>query len=128
MDKMLKLLQNLFPEGKAKTTGPNTWVFNKGSATIRVKIIKGAESVWFSVESEIMRVPNQNLMRFYKKVLELNGPATFGAFFSVRNDILMVSSLRTVEGLEPKEIESIVTIVAEVADKYDDELKLMFKN
>ena len=127
MDKMLGLLNSLFPNGNATNVGPNKWVFRKGSATIRVKIIKGAESVWFSVDSEIMKIPNQNLLRFYRKLLELNGPATFGTFFNIHNETLLVSALRPVKGLEPEEIESIVTIVAEVADKYDDELKVMFK-
>lgn len=128
MDKMLGILQALFPDGNAQATGASEWKFKKGSAQIRVKLIKTPNDSWFLVDSEVMKAPKQNLLRFYQKLLELNGAATFGAAFSLRGDVVLLSMLRPVEGLEPEEIKSIVTIVAEMADKYDDELLQLFKN
>lgn len=126
MDKMLDLFRDIFPQGNAIQTGQGAWKFSKGSADIHVKIIKGPSNTWFHVTSEIMRVPHQNLLKFYRVLLELNGPATLGASFSIHDNYVFVSMLRPVEGLDTEEIRSMVTIVAEIADKYDDELKEKF--
>ena len=54
-------------------------------------------------------------------ILKLNGTLKLkGVCFGIRNKHLVLSSIRPAQGLDPEELEWIITSIAVIADEYDD--------
>jgi hypothetical protein len=61
-------------------------------------------------------------------VLKLNGTLKLkGVSFGIRNQHLILSYIRPVQGLDPGELEWIIASIAVIADEYDDFLIEKFK-
>ncbi|RMF76890.1 MAG: hypothetical protein D6737_19220 [Chloroflexi bacterium] len=99
------------------------WTFRQGSATIEVYVgQQDAEGSGFlQVLSPIINLPYTNLLPLYRHLLELNlqmKNAALGLYL----DVVFVFSERPLEGLDPVEIENIISVVAQYADHLDDDL------
>jgi len=99
------------------------WTFPHGSATIEVYIGQQENTGrgFLQVLSPIVHLPVENLMSLYRRLLEENLRMS-NAAFGVYLDIVFVFDERPLDGLNPVEIQDIVTLVANYADDMDDQL------
>ena len=102
-----------------------TWRLTVGSADVFVSVIKAdgnPDSVVFQVLAPVMGLPDKNLLPLYRKLLELNASALFGACFSLEGATVNVLGERLALNLDEDEFVRLIDRVAGYADKYDDEL------
>ncbi len=104
-----------------------TWLIQKGSATIYLKIGKNEllDEVTLEVTSPILRLPSKNILPFYRRCLEINS-SLVGCALCASEDRILMTSERTLRGLDYQEVEDMVLSVAEAADKLDDVLSEEF--
>lgn len=69
--------------------------------------------------SPIARIPQANLLPFYRRCLELNGMMTIGAL-GVHHDVLFVIQRRFLLGIDPIGLAAEFDAVTEAADAVDD--------
>ena len=62
-----------------------------------------------------------------RKLMAMNWLETFEARFAIFNQQIVVVSSRSVTDLSPTEISHLITIVATIADEYDEELQEAFQ-
>jgi hypothetical protein len=76
----------------------------------------------------VMRSTPESLTRptLLKHLLELNAARLTGAAFGLRDDEVVVTADRSTAGLDPIEVEEMISRVAEYADHYDDALTAEF--
>jgi hypothetical protein len=95
------------------------WKFKQGSAEIEIYINNKDGKEYFQVVSPIMHVPQNGLVAFYRRLLELNlihANLTFGVF----SDLVYVFNERPLDGLDLGEARDIIAGVALNADSYDN--------
>lgn len=56
-------------------------------------------------------------------LLEMNWDGTFETNFGIFNNQIVLSTQRTVDDLSASEISRAITLVASLADEYDEELQ-----
>jgi len=95
---------------------------SRGSATIGINVIEDQGVLLFL--SRIMKVPGDNQLGFFRKLLELNYLATSDGAFALERetDTVCLRALRSVAGLDYEEFEDMLHTVASVADEWDDKL------
>jgi hypothetical protein len=95
---------------------------SRGSATIGINVIEEQGVLLFL--SRIMKVPGENQLEFFRKLLELNYLATSDGAFALERetDTICLRALRSVAGLDYEEFEDMLHTVASVADEWDDKL------
>ena len=104
----------------------NSWVFRKGSATGLVLVKPepnepGGGDVL--AVCEIMRLPEENREKLYRRLLELNDALCGKASFGVNDqDVVLLQAGRKLEQIDPAEIEDLLLRTAALADRYDDAL------
>lgn len=99
------------------------WKFKYGSVEVFVQLTGITEEDMLNVWASVLKLPAKNEAQLYRKLLELNWNSTFEARFSIFEDHLVVSSSRTVAELSPGEVSRNITVVATIADDYDDALQ-----
>lgn len=104
----------------------NVWKFHYGSVDVAVSITGEEPSDTFTVIAVVMSLPVQNEPELLRLLLEKNAVETFESHFAIDGDRVIVVSSRSVEDLSAAEISRIITIVATIADEYDEELKAKF--
>lgn len=111
----------------AKLEDSLTWVISKGSASIFISISKNEflEETTLEITSPILRLPSQNILPFYRRCLEING-CLVGCAICACDDRILVTSERTLRGLDYQEVEEMILAVANAADLIDDELSEEF--
>jgi hypothetical protein len=95
------------------------WKFKQGSAEIEIYINNRNGKEYFQVVSPIMHLPQNGLLAFYRRLLELNlihANLTFGIF----SDVVYVFNERPLDGLDLAEARDIIAGVALNADSYDN--------
>lgn len=97
------------------------WRFQWGTATIEIYISVHDQYQYFQVLAPIITLPTSNLLPFYRRMLELNLQLT-NASFGVYQDIVFIFSERQLQGLDQNEAEFLITMVAQYADQFDDDL------
>ncbi len=102
------------------------WKFSYGSATIFVQLTGTQAESTFTIWSPVLKLPVQNTSGLYQKLLELNWLITLEARFAIFEDQVMILASRTLAGIGPSEIARGITIVATLADDYDDALQAEF--
>lgn len=97
------------------------WVVGRGSIRAGIRIFWDAEGGigWFSVEAPLVRLPDDNLLPFYRKLLDLNGEYP-GVTLQTRGDVVYLDCGRPLDGLDPTEAEEILHRVTGIADELDD--------
>ncbi|AFY62116.1 YbjN domain-containing protein [Synechococcus sp. PCC 6312] len=102
------------------------WKFTYGSATVFVQLTGiGADST-ITTWSPVLNLPVANPPGLYEKLLELNWLTTLEARFAIFEHQVMILTSRTLAEIGPGEIARGITIVANLADDYDDALQAEF--
>lgn len=104
----------------------NMWKFRYGTVDVGVSITGEEPTDTFTVIASVLSLPVQDEPKLTRLLLEKNAVETFEARFAIENDQVIVVSSRSVEDLSAAEISRIITIVATIADEYDEELKAQF--
>lgn len=104
----------------------NVWKFHYGTVDVAVSITGEEPTDTFTVIAQVMTLPVENEPQLLRYLLEKNTVETFESRFAIDGDQVIVVSSRSVEDLSAAEISRIITIVATIADEYDEELKAKF--
>ena len=102
------------------------WKFKYGSVEVFVQLTGETDDDLLTVWASVLKLPAKNELELMRKLLEMNWSETFETCFSIQNDMVLISSQRTVADLYPGEISRIITLVANIADDNDDLLQAEF--
>lgn len=97
-----------------------TWQFQRGTALIEMRLIQEeGGNTFFQISAPVMHIPHDNLLRLYRRLLELNMQLV-GAAFAVYRDVVYLVDERPVPGLDDTEAHAMINTVAGFADQLDD--------
>ena len=98
----------------------NEWWVVSGSVKVQIFLTNMEDNAELIVAANLFQYLEQNAdVNAY--VLKLNGTLKLkGVSFGIRNQHLILSYLRPVQGLDPDELEWIIASIAVIADEYDD--------
>ncbi len=103
----------------------NSWYLSQGSANFHIELFKYnkgekiGEVDAIEVGGIIMKMPEDNYLPLYRRLLELNS-TSLGNYFAIRGDYVMLLSAREVTGLDLVELKTIVDEVRFYSDYWDD--------
>lgn len=106
--------------------GGYLWKFRYGSVEVFVQLTGLTDDDTLTVWANVLALPSPAPLGLLAKVLEMNWATTLEARFATMNQMLVVVTSRTLADLSPGEVSRAVTIVATLADDYDDGLKAEF--
>ena len=106
--------------------GGYIWKFNYGSVEVFVQLTGENEDDFFTAWAKVLSLPAKNEAELMRKLLEMNWHNTFETCFAIFNQQVVVSTQRTIDDLSPSEISRAITLVATIADDYDDQLQAEF--
>jgi hypothetical protein len=78
------------------------------------------------VWAPVLKLPVGKEAELTKRLLELNWTSTFESRFAIVDGQVVVTSSRTVAELSPGEVSRNITVVATIADDYDEALQSEF--
>ncbi|HLP89686.1 MAG TPA: YbjN domain-containing protein [Nostocaceae cyanobacterium] len=102
--------------------GGTLWKFKYGTVEVFVQLTGSSDEDTITVWSTVLKLPAKDEPRLMRYLLELNCSSTFESRFGIIENQVVVISTRTVAELSPGEISRIITIVASIADSYDEPL------
>jgi WD40 repeat protein len=108
------------------TDDGSIWKFQYGTVEVFVQLTGESDDDLLTVWSSVLKLPAKDETALMRKLLEMNWSGTFETCFSLHDDLVMVSSQRTVADLHPGEISRIITLVATIADDNDEALQQEF--
>lgn len=102
------------------------WWIGRGSAIIYIFVQESEKGgVYLRVVSPIVYLPKENLIAFYRKMLDINNDLVNCALATDKDVVLLVSQRPTL-GLDQEELDDIVSTLAQTADGLDHELNKEF--
>ena len=105
----------------------NEWWVVSGSVKVQIFLTNMEENAELVVAANLFQYSEQNA-EVNAYVLKLNGTLKLkGVSFGIRNQHLILSYIRPVQGLDPEELEWIIASIAVIADEYDDFLLEKFE-
>lgn len=102
------------------------WKFGYGSTEVFVQLTGLTEDDRLTVWASVLTLPVQNEAALLKQLMELNWASTMEARFAIAGSDVVILSARTTADMSPGEISRAITIVASLADEYDDRLQAEF--
>lgn len=99
------------------------WKFQYGTVEVYVQLTGESDEDLFTVWSVVLPLPAKNEPLLFRQLMELNWSGTFETCFSILSNQVVVSAQRTVNDLSPAEISRSITLVATIADQYDEPLQ-----
>jgi hypothetical protein len=124
------VIASLAVEGSARFTRlPDSeegvmWIFKYG--TVRVFVVLSGETSddTLTVWAPVLKLPAEPATEaaLYRFLLEANWLETWESRFCLRDGEVVLLSMRTLDSLDPTEISRAITIVATLADEYDESL------
>ncbi len=102
------------------------WKFCYGTVEVYVQLSGSSEDDMLTLWSPVMSLPAKDEPGLMRKLLELNWTSTFESHFGIMDNQVIVSAQRNLEGLTPAEVSRNITIVATIADNYDEPLQAEF--
>lgn len=104
------------------------WKFCYGSVDVFVQLNGKTDDDFLTIWSPVLPLPLPvaKAAELFRKLLELNWLTTLEAHFAIAEDHVNVVATRTLAGITAGEIARSITIVATLADDYDDTLKAEF--
>ena len=102
------------------------WKFVYGSADIWVQLTGTTEEDTLSIWSPILQLPVANQEKLLEKLMTLNWLETLEAHFAMFQNQVVILTSRSIMGLSVGEISHLITLVATLADDYDDALQQEF--
>jgi len=107
-------------------TGGHRWQFNYGSIEVFVQLTGETEEDSLTVWTAVLPLPAKNEPQLMRKLLEINWLSTYESHFAIVDSQIVVVSTRTLAELSPGEISRAITVVATIADNYNDALQAEF--
>ncbi|MCP4417832.1 MAG: YbjN domain-containing protein [Chloroflexi bacterium] len=104
----------------------NGWWIQRGSAVIYILISPHEKSPSIRIVSPILYLPEDFILPFYRRCLELN-MELMNCAIGVSDDKVSMVSERPIAGLDQEELESMIGYLSAVADEMDDKLAAEFK-
>ena len=74
------------------------------------------------LSSPIVKLPPDNLLPFYRRLLEINWELHGRVAVGVRHDAVVICAIRTIAGLTEEGLVEVTGVVSSVADDLDDYL------
>jgi Putative bacterial sensory transduction regulator len=102
------------------------WTFKYGSVDVFVQLTGLDDDDTFTVWSPVLSLPVVKEAELFRKLMELNWLTTLEARFCLFNNQIVIMATRSLAGLITAEITRGITIVATIADEYDDPLRAEF--
>ena len=102
------------------------WFLQRGSARIYILLNQQGETKTVQIISPILYLPEDHILPFYRRCLEMNMHLINCAFAASDDKIVLVSE-RPLEGLDQQELEGMIQYLSAVADDIDDKLGNEFK-
>ena len=102
------------------------WKFKYGSVAVWVQLTGTSDDDTLTVWSPILQLPVQDQPKLLERLMTLNWLETLEAHFASFNQQIVVVSSRSVADLSVGEISRLITLVATLADDYDDPLQQEF--
>jgi hypothetical protein len=99
------------------------WTFRYGSVKVFVQLTGKTEEDTIRVWSPILKLPVQRQPELMSQLLELNWQNTFESQFASFNQEIVVVASRSLADLSAGEISRLITVVATIADDYDEPLQ-----
>lgn len=99
------------------------WKFQYGTIEVFVQLTGESDEDLLTVWAAVLSLPVENELDLLRKLMALNWSGTFETCFSLFNNQIVVSTQRTVDDLSPAEISRSITLVATIADEYDELLQ-----
>ncbi len=108
----------------------NAWYWFRGTAKIEIFVSESRVSdidirYYLRIYSAVFKVPQNNQSAFYRRLLDLND-TSLGMKFSTFNDFVYATTERNIDGMDYKEMTSLIYNLELWADIYDDQLKKEF--
>jgi hypothetical protein len=121
------LKKNNFNPSKQRLPNKNNlgWWVQRGSAIIYILLNPQGHTPTLRIISPILYLPENHILPFYRKCLELN-TELMNCAFGVLNDKVVLVNERPIEGLDLQEFEDNMGYLAIVADDVDDKLSAEF--
>ena len=107
-------------DAEKKFVSEKEWWIVSGSVKVQIFLTNLEDNAELVVAANLFQYSEQNAyVNAY--VLKLNGTLKLkGVSFGIRNNNLILSYIRPVQGLDPEELEWIIASIAVIADEYDD--------
>ncbi|MGI0482315.1 YbjN domain-containing protein [Geminocystis sp. CENA526] len=99
------------------------WKFQYGTVEVFVQLTGESDDDLLTIWSNVLPLPAKNEPQLFRQLMELNWSGTFETCFSILNNQVVLSAQRTVNDLSPAEISRLITLVATIADQYDEPLQ-----
>jgi Putative bacterial sensory transduction regulator len=129
IDIIQTVIGSLDPNHTAMVSGnanSHLWKFSYGSVEVFVQLSGETDEDILTVWADVLTLPVKNQPDLLEKLLQLNWDRTLEARFAISDNRVVAMSTRSVAELSPGEISRAITLVADVADTNDDELKAAF--
>lgn len=103
----------------------NIWYLIQGSARFHIELFKFnkgpdiGEVDCIEVGGIIMKIPQDNLLAMYRRLLELNSSAV-GVYFAIRKNLVMLLATREIEGMDYNELKTLADEIRYFSDYWDD--------
>lgn len=123
------VIDSLARDGSAMVNHGETgslWKFDYGSVTVLVQLTGETEEDLLTVWAPVLALPARDEVGLMRRILAMNWSDTLEASFALMNGQVVVKAQRTVADLSPGELSRAITLVASIADDYDDLLKEEF--
>jgi hypothetical protein len=127
-DELVNFLSKVLDEDQFMVDDDGDVVIVAGTAHVFVEFgIDDEGEGWVVIHSPLVRLPEDNLLPFYRRLLDLNNePFLFGSL-STRNDVVVLTRTIPVKGLEEEAFKFIVERICFEADDLDDKFIDEFK-
>jgi len=129
-DHYKKIIESIIKEWKLdpnKLYNPKqrTWSLVQGSVKFFITIfnLKGID--YIEIAASIVKLPDDNLLPFYRKLLELND-YYIGIKLSIKGNQVWLLGQRECKGLDKGEAKKLIDNVRLIADDIDDKLMKEF--
>lgn len=109
----------------------NLWYLVQGSAKFHIELFKfnkgpqAGDVDCIEIGGIIMKLPQDNFLPLYRRLLDLNGSAV-GLYFAIRRDLVMLVATRELKGMDETEFRLLVNEVRYFSDYWDDILMQEF--
>ena len=109
-------------EGEEWRETEDGFLYQRGSAVIIIQFVVDDKISYVSLHSPIVKLPPDNLLAFYRRLLELNYDIGGQASVGVYHDMVSVGAVRAIEGLTEEGLAYVMLEVGGMADNLDDYL------
>jgi hypothetical protein len=101
------------------------WWVGRGSALVYIFIQETENGPFLRIVSPLVYLPKDNLIAFYRKMLDVNSGLANCAL-ATDKDVAILVVMRPTLGLDQEELDSLVDMLAATADDLDNQLSKEF--